>query len=81
MNIFKKSNKIYNLIMELETSAPGGPAGLNASNFEEMEAKLEEMFDKADNLMITQKKYHEAVSLIYLPLTLYRMLFIPKFLS
>lgn len=32
------------------------------NNFDEMEAKLEEMFDKADNLMISQKKYEEAVS-------------------
>lgn len=39
--------------MEFETSAPGGPSGLNANNFDEMEARLEEMFDKADNLMIT----------------------------
>ena len=39
--------------MEHEATAPGGPSGLNASNFDEMEAKLEEMFDRADNLMIT----------------------------
>ena len=39
--------------MELETTAPGGPSGINANNFEEMESRLEEMFDKADNLMIT----------------------------
>ena len=46
--------------MELENGnkAPGGPTGgLNSQNFEEMEQRLEILFDKADNLMITQKKF------------------------
>jgi hypothetical protein len=54
--------------MEIENGnkAPGGPSGgLNSHNFEEMEERLEKLFDKADNLMITQKKYTEAVSLNY----------------
>ena len=44
-------------------TAPSGPAGgLNTQNFAEMEAKLEEMFERADHLMISQKNYKEAVS-------------------
>ena len=46
--------------------AAAGPAGydngLSISNFDEFELQLEELFDKADDLMINQKKYAEAVS-------------------
>ena len=35
---------------------------LNVNNFDEFEAQLEELFDKADHLMIQLKKPDEAVS-------------------
>jgi len=40
-------------------------APLNINNFDEFEAQLEELFDKADHLMIHLKKPDEAVSLIH----------------
>lgn len=33
---------------------------MNASNFDELERQVEEMFDKADNLMINLKNFQEA---------------------
>ena len=36
--------------------------GLTTQNFEEFEQALEELFDKADDLMINQQRYDEAVS-------------------
>ena len=36
--------------------------GLTLQNFDELEAQMEELFDKADHLMIHNKKYSEAVS-------------------
>lgn len=37
-------------------------AGLTSTQLEEMEQELEEMFDRADALMIQDKNYEEAVS-------------------
>lgn len=50
------------------------PAGSEV-NLDEFEVKLEEMFDKADQLMITHKNYKDAVSFTFQPrLTLYHRL-------
>jgi tetratricopeptide (TPR) repeat protein len=38
-------------------AAPSQQNGLNASNFDELERQVEEMFDKADNLMINVKNF------------------------
>jgi len=40
-----------------------GP-GMNPNNFDEFEAQLEELFDRADVLMIKEKNYPEAVSIL-----------------
>ena len=52
---------------------------MSLSNFEEFEQQLEEIFEKADHLMITQKKYDEAVSYFEEKLHFYH--FLTKFFS
>ena len=53
----------------MQANADAGPnsssnkaVGLTLSNFEEMEQKLEELFEIADNQMIKNKNFKEAVS-------------------
>ena len=51
---------------EVSGSAPdpeGTSVGLNLNNFEEYEAQMEDLFDKADHLMIHLKKHADAVSI------------------
>ena len=56
---------------DVHESAPdAGSIGLNLQNFDELEAQMEELFDKADHLMIHLKKYSEAVSLSFFKLIL-----------
>ena len=53
--------------------------GLTSQNYEEFEQALEELFDKADDLLINQQRYDEAVSKIILVNRVYRKLYIIKF--
>jgi len=58
--------------MEGHAADPAGKSsmsnGFNVNNFDDFETQLEELFEKADNLMIHKKKYEDAVSTLFPPL-------------
>ena len=63
------------------SSAPGPPQAANQAQEEALERKIEQMFDKADDLMINKEKFQEAVSIHALSYSLLIRLFAYIFLT